>query len=168
VPLALLPPATAAGDPPAVNEGLYCREFPTPSPKDPFTIALVPTANADGASGEAKLTFAQSPFGIAVTPAGHHLYDITVATDGLRSTPGVTYVAWAVTPTLAQTAKLGPLDAEGETTAQVAFNKFLVFVTAETSPDVDRWTGPIVLRGISRSGRLHTMLGHGPFEGEPC
>ena len=30
------------------------------------------------------------------------------------------------------------------------------------------WTGPIVIRGMSRSGMMHTMAGHGPFEEENC
>ena len=30
------------------------------------------------------------------------------------------------------------------------------------------WTGPVVSRGMSRSGLMHTMAGHGPFETEPC
>jgi hypothetical protein len=24
------------------------------------------------------------------------------------------------------------------------------------------------MRGMSRSGRMHTLAGHGPFEAEPC
>lgn len=30
------------------------------------------------------------------------------------------------------------------------------------------WAGPVILRGMSRSGRMHTMAGHGPFEQERC
>jgi len=30
------------------------------------------------------------------------------------------------------------------------------------------WTGPVVMRGMSRSGLMHTMAGHGAFEQENC
>ena len=60
------------------------------------------------------------------------------------------------------------LDAEGRLTATITYNKFLVFVTAEASADVERWAGPILLRGASASARMHTMAGHGPFMTESC
>lgn len=135
---------------------------------DPFAIPLTPTANGGGASGEARLSFAQSPFGLAVTADGRHRYRVRVATDGLRAAPDRSYVAWAVSPTLDELQKLGVLAADGAVNGEVTLNKFVVFVTSETSVEVERWSGPIVLRGISRSGRMHTMAGHGPFEGEPC
>jgi hypothetical protein len=45
-----------------------------------------------------------------------------------------------------------------------------VIITLEPSADDlgERWQGPVVLRGMSRSGMMHTMAGHGPFETEPC
>jgi hypothetical protein len=30
------------------------------------------------------------------------------------------------------------------------------------------WTGPIVFRGMSRSGMMHTMVGHGALQMENC
>jgi hypothetical protein len=32
----------------------------------------------------------------------------------------------------------------------------------------DIWKGPVVMRGMSRSGLMHTLAGHGPYEKEPC
>ncbi len=135
---------------------------------DPFEVRLVPTAHANGATGIARLTFAESPFVVAVTPDGHHRYDAAVAITGLGAR-AETLVVWAATPELDRVQKLGVLAADGTLSgARITFNKFLVFVTAEPNPDVERWTGPILLRGISPSGRLHTMAGHGPFQGESC
>lgn len=171
LPLILLSPAGRGGetlsDPPREEMGA-CVVAPTLRIPDPLEIALAPTANANGASGSARLAFAMSPFGVAVTADGHHLYRIRLAAAGLPPAGGGAYVAWAVTPSLDRTRKLGVLDSAGEVVSEIAFNKFLVFVTAEPSAGVEKWSGPILLRGISRSGRMHTMAGHGPFQGEPC
>jgi hypothetical protein len=58
--------------------------------------------------------------------------------------------------------------AYGTLLARIANNMFLVFHTAEADRVVQRWTGPVLLRGSSPSGRMHSMAGHGPFVGEPC
>ena len=138
-----------------------------PAGPDPYLVQLVPTAHANGARGRVELRFAPSPFGVTVTARGHHLYDALLTTSGLRP-DGSSLVVWAATPELDQVQKLGVLDANGALHGRIAFNKFLVFVTAEASAAVERWSGPILLRGISPSGRMHTMAGHGPFQGEPC
>jgi hypothetical protein len=162
--LAVLLPAPALyGDPAAAP---FCLAPGLAGP-DPYLVQLVPTAHANGARGQVELRFAPSPFGVTVTPQGHHLYDARLSTSGLRP-DGSTLVVWAATPSLDQVQKLGALDASGALSGRIAFNKFLVFVTAEASADVERWSGPILLRGISPSGRMHTMAGHGPFQGEPC
>ena len=141
-----------------------CR---APAGPDPFEVVLVPTAHANGAGGRVDLRFADSPFGVAVSTDGHHIYEARLRTTGLRAA-GRVLVVWAATPELDQVEKLGMLDEAGALDGRIAFNKFLVFVTAEASADVERWAGPILLRGISPSGRMHTMAGHGPFQGEPC
>ena len=53
---------------------------------------------------------------------------------------------------------------------EVGWNKFLVVITLEPEddPEAATWSGPIVLRGMSRSGAMHTMAGHGPFQEENC
>ena len=152
--------AAAAG---AAEPTAWCS---APGP-DPFFVPLYPTAHANFASGAVELRFAESPFGVTVTENGHHLYEAELVT---RSLPrdGRALVVWAATPNLDQVARLGTIGEDGRLSARIAFNKFLVFVTAEASADVERWSGPILLRGISPSGRMHTMAGHGPFQGEPC
>lgn len=138
------------------------------SPPDPLFIRLVPTAHANGASGEVDLRFAQSPFGVTLTRDGKHDFALEMRVEGLDPPSGTVPVAWAASPDLGTVVRLGALAEDGTLNGRVALNKFLVFVTAETDPSVERWTGPVLLRGSSPSGRMHSMAGHGPFEGEPC
>jgi hypothetical protein len=74
----------------------------------------------------------------------------------------------AATPDLGQVRRLGVLGADGTLEARIAPHTYLVVLPAEDDPEVQRWTGPVLLRGSSPSGRMHSMAGHGPFEGEPC
>jgi hypothetical protein len=134
---------------------------------DPFQMRLVPTAHANGAAGDVVLRFADSPFGVAVTGEGHHLYQATIRTSRLPRDTGA-LVVWAASPELDQVVRLGAIGEDGTLSGTIALNKFLVFITAEASADVERWAGPILLRGISPSGRMHTMAGHGPFADESC
>lgn len=164
---AAAPQPVAAGAPEFARMA-RCGVGAAPIMVDPFAISLLPTPAANGAAGAATLTFAQSPFGLSVTEQGNHRYDVRVHTQGLPPVAGQHYVAWAVTPSLDSTERLGTLGEDGTVAGQVDFNKFLLFVTAEADPRVERWSGPVVLRGISRSGRMHTMAGHGPFETEAC
>jgi len=136
---------------------------------DPFLVRLVPTARANGASGVVRMHFAPSPFGVTVTVDGHHDYGADVETAGLPDPAGAAaLVVWAATPSLDQVTRLGVLDGAGRVSGTIAYNKFLVFVTAEPSADVARWSGPILLRGASASARMHSMVGHGPFSSESC
>ena len=65
----------------------------------------------DGVTGTARLLSPPSPFGVAVTPAGEHLYDIQFDVQGLPAPstlgPYRTYVAWATTPQMHPVVKLG-------------------------------------------------------------
>jgi hypothetical protein len=133
---------------------------------DPFTFDLVPTAAANGARGTVALRFGMSPFGVTVTGNGSHAYNAVIETSGLPT--GGPLMVWATTPALDEVVRLGPLGEDGSIRAPIALNKFLIFVTAEESATVERWSGPILLRGMSPSGRMHTMAGHGPFQGEAC
>jgi hypothetical protein len=155
--------AGPSGDDPA-GRAPACAVFAGP---DPFIVRLVPTANANGASGTVDLRFDDSPFGVAVTPDGHHAYAADIRTRGLRPA-GSALVVWAATPSLDQVTRVGALADDGRLSGTIAYNKFLVFVTAEASADVERWSGPILLRGASPSARMHTMAGHGPFFTESC
>ncbi len=143
-----------------------------PVPPEYYKIDLVPTRRvpvARIATGTAHLTFKESPFGIAVTARGHYVYEVEVVVENLRPSPKGHYTAWLAMPDLQTFTRLGPLD--GYVRGETHWNKFIVFVTLE--PDLsanpqDRWRGPVVMRGLSRSGLMHTMAGHGPYEQEPC
>jgi hypothetical protein len=109
-----------------------------------------------------------SPYGVSVEADGRFAYEVTVEIARLRRRGSATYVVWAATSELDQVAKLGVLGEGGRVTGAVSWNKFLVFVSEEASPDGDTWSGPILLTGLSPSGRMHTMAGHGPFEDVDC
>ncbi len=135
---------------------------------DYFGITLVPTERVPGARGYVRVRHATSMFGVAVSENGHYVQQLNVSVEGLRDSPGVTYVVWAAPPNLDAIQKLGTLDEGMPVVALVHFNKFLVFVTAETTADGDRWSGPILLRGVSRSGLIQSMAGHGLFGPDVC
>lgn len=130
------------------------------------------TGRAPGAGGTLEISFAASPYGLAVGADGHPRYSLTLETRGLRPPADRRPVVWAATPELDRVRRLGTLDAGGSLTrAQVDWSRFLVFVTAEPVGDAgeasDRttaWEGPILLVGRAPSSRMHTMRGHGIFE----
>jgi hypothetical protein len=134
-------------------------------------MRLLGTPAAPQASGSGHLVYADSPFGIAVTQDGRARYDIKISATGLPApnTLGAytAFVAWATTPDLAQWIRLGTIT-NGETTiGPVAFNKFLIVITAEASPTSDAHTGPTVLHGTSPSGWLQIFLAHPLFRNLP-
>ena len=114
------------------------------------------------------LTQPGSPFEITVDADGFQTFDIEIQVDQLRQRRGAVYVVWAAKPELDEYVQLGTLPEDNRLVGQVAWNQFLVFVSEEASADIERWQGPIVLTGVSPSGRLHTMAGHGPFEAMNC
>jgi len=134
----------------------------------PESVPLRPTQNAPGGRGDMQLSAPPSPFGLTVDVEGRQTYRVLVRVDRLRRRQGASYVVWAATPELDHVVRLGVLGEGNEASGPVSWNKFLVFVSEETSPDVERWAGPILLSGISPSGRMHTMAGHGPFENVTC
>lgn len=79
-------------------------------------------------------------------------------------------MAWVASPNLDPVHRLGEIGGRGSASGEVTLNKFLVFVTEEPAGSVagDRWEGPVVLKGKSRSGRMQSMASHGMFEREPC
>jgi suppressor of ftsI len=125
---------------------------------DLYCIDLLPAASIDGASGTAQLLAPSSPFGVAVTAAGEHQYDIQFDVQGLPapSTLGayMTYVAWATTPQMHPLVKLGTI-ANGRTTlGRIAFDRTLILITAETSASVSERSSRLVLRGTSAAVRM--------------
>ena len=145
---------------------------------DYYNIRMAPTGSAPGAVGYVTKTFAQSPFGVAVSVDGRYIYDVHLAVAGLRGPPNVEYTVWVAPPNLSPIVRLGVLDEQFELSGQVDFNKFIMFVTAERAGSWDpdngykktgnAWSGPILMQGISRSGMMHSASGHGPFEVENC
>jgi hypothetical protein len=137
------------------------------------SISLEPTNDARGASGVAVLTRSQSPFGMSLTPDGHLRYDVHLRVSGLPADPHVydgatAYVAWATVPDLSLARRLGPLAADGSSSGEVDWNKFIVLVTAEKSgaqtgakPAAEpHWSGTILLKGVSPSTWMQRYGSH--------
>jgi FtsP/CotA-like multicopper oxidase with cupredoxin domain len=76
----------------------------------------------------------------------------------------VTYVAWATPPVFDPVVKLGEVRNGRNDLGEIAFNKYLVLVTAEASAEVSERTGPLVIRGRSPSSRMaaHDLLALAP------
>ncbi len=133
-----------------------------PSPAGPsadlYCIELLPAAGIDAATGTAELRPPSSPFGAAVTPAGHAQWDIALDLRDLPppSTlgPYTTYVAWAMPTVLSPVVKLGEVTNGRVTTGRIAFDQFLIIVSAEASAAVTERAGRLVLRGLSASTRM--------------
>ena len=126
--------------------------------RDLYCLELVPVPGLRQASGAVELGTVPSPFGIALTADGRHVYDLSITLRDLPPPaslgPYAAYVAWAAPPSLEPMLRLGAVAAGRTHLGRVALNKFLVFVSAEPSADVARRTGPLVLRGASPSMRM--------------
>lgn len=160
-------------DPSDAVEGSPAACLTVEDPPEYYAVSLVPTRRVTGtgsAGGVAHATFQQTPFGVSVAPDGSYRLTLHVQADNLPSSIDGEFVAWATTPSLDEVARIGPLDENGTAEGAVEWNKFLVVVTLEPegTEEAERWSGPVVLRGMSRSGRMHTMAGHGPFEQQEC
>lgn len=161
------------GDYPAPRES---EPAPICLPSDPpvyYAIDLVSTKRLPGtrrATGTVDMTFKPSPFAVTVSGTGVYRYDLRGRTSNLKPPKQGTYVVWLSTPDLSEVRLLGPLSDEMTFEGEVDYLKFLVIVTLEEAydPEQERWNGPVALRGLSRSGLMHTMAGHGPFQSEPC
>ncbi len=141
-------------------------------PSQYYGIEMVTTRRVPGtgrATGAGTVAFARSPFGVAVSPRGSYVYDLSLSVDRIKAPRRGAYTAWAAAPDLDDVVRLGVLEAGQMVSGRVDWNKFLVLVTLEPSAEpTDRWHGPVVMRGMSRSGMMHTLAGHGPYEYEPC
>ncbi|HMB92132.1 MAG TPA: multicopper oxidase family protein [Rhodothermales bacterium] len=139
----------------AVSTSLYCLE-------------LVPTPAVGGATATVAMGRGRSPFSVAVTPDGHLRYDLTFAIEGLPDPatlgPYTAFVAWVTTPVLDPVVKLGTVGNGQFALGEVAFNKFLILVTAEASPEVTTRTGKLVLRARSPSSlmEVHDLVTSAP------
>lgn len=138
-----------------------------------YSIELVTTKNIAGtgqASGKAIMKFDGSPFGISITKDGSNRHSLDIKLRNIKNHKKGRFVAWVTTPSLDQTKLIGSLDQEHTVSGEVSWNKYIVVITLEesTPENGQAWQGPIAFRGMSRSGLMHTMAGHGPFEQEPC
>ena len=135
----------------------------------PYDIQLQNTPRTPNAQGTARLIFADSPFGVAVTADGHASYDVRFTISGLPEPSALgaytTWVAWGVTPDLKQWRRLGAVANGTSTVGRVEFNKFMLVVAAETDSLVAKHAGPIALSGTSPSAWLQTFLSHPLFRG---
>ena len=137
-----------------------------------YAFPVVSTRRLPGtglAAGLGEVTFADSPFGVTLARDGSYLLDVWLTVERLVAPREGVYVGWLTTPELDQVERIGPLSAGG-LHGRARWNKFLLVVTLEPDddPGADSWTGPVVMRGMSRSGQMHTMAGHGAFEQENC
>jgi hypothetical protein len=135
----------------------------------PYDIPLFATPNVPSATGSARLVYASSPFGVAVTADGRAQYDIRITAAGLPTPSSLgsygAYVAWAATPDLATWVRLGAVHNGTSTVGHVALNKFLLVISAEADSAPPRHAGPTVLHGTSPSGWLQSFLNHPMFRG---
>jgi hypothetical protein len=135
----------------------------------PYDIALFATPKAPSAHGSARLVYAASPFGVAVTADGRAQYDIQVTAAELPEPSSLgafkAYVAWAATPDLSTWVRLGTIRNGMSIVGHVDLNKFLLVITAEADSAPPHHAGPTVLHGTSPSGWLQSFLNHPMFRG---
>ncbi len=137
-----------------------------------YAFPVVSTRRLPGtglAAGLGEVTFADSPYGVTLARDGSYLLDVWFSVERLVAPREGVYVGWLTTPELDEVERIGPL-AAGQLRGRARWNKFLLVVTLEPvdDPGAAMWTGPVVMRGMSRSGQMHTMAGHGAFEQENC
>lgn len=139
-----------------------------------YTIDLVTTKNIPGtgqAKGKAVMKFSPNPFGISIAKDGSYRHRLDIQINRVNKPKEGAFVAWVTTPSLDKVRLIGTLDEDLETSGTVDWNKYIVVITHEEeapSPETTMWAGSIAFRGLSRSGLMHTMAGHGPFAQEPC
>lgn len=136
---------------------------------DLYCLPLEPIPDLKGASGYAVLRPAMSPFGVDVDRFGRHRYRVELHIEGLPAPeslgPYTAYVAWATTPLHHPTQKLGLVQNGVTRGEEVAFNKFLVLISAEPTGSVVERSGRLVLRGMSPSTQMegHDLLQVAPL-----
>jgi len=157
------PTFRAAGLATALVVGLWAGD------PGPYDIPLRAGPAVPGASGAARLHFAESPFGIAVTQDGRARYDIRITAEGLPDPsslgPYRAYVAWETTTDLSAWRRLGTVRNGTSTVGPADWNKFLLVITAEADSAPAARAGPTVLHGYSPSTWLQQFLTHPLFRG---
>lgn len=137
----------------------------------PYDIILLRTAAVPEAEGSARLQYAPSPFGVAVTPDGVARWDVRFTITGLPPAASLGafqgYVAWGTSSNLTQWDRLGVVDNGTTTRGRITRNKFLVVVTAEADTLATTRSGPTIFHGISPSSWLQSLMTHALFRGIP-
>jgi FtsP/CotA-like multicopper oxidase with cupredoxin domain len=152
-------PARAGGRPDRPASDLHC-------------IDLFPTGRVSDAAGVVALARPWSPFGVTVTPEGRHRHQLTAWIAGLPDPawlgPYTTYVAWATPLVFDPVINLGTVTNGRNDLGEVSFNKYMVLVSAEVSPDVTERAGPLVMRGRSPSTFMeaHDLMALAPAAAE--
>lgn len=169
--LALSPAAHAVMVPEGARSMAPCTARSGP---EYYQFSLTSTRSIPGtgiARGIAALSPpATSPFPVALTDDGSYVYDVSVRIERMKQPAAGRLVAWVTTPDLDRVERIGALDEHMSAVGTVSWNKFIVVVTLEPEDGTEgeAWTGPVVFRGMSRSGAMHTMLGHGALQQENC
>jgi hypothetical protein len=147
----------------------FCADGPPYYAFELFTTKNIPGTGLATGTVEASVSGA-SPFSVALGDDGSYEYDLALRLDRMRPPREGRLVAWVTTPDIDLIERMGALDDNLVATGSVSWNQYIVVVTleAEDDPASDRWAGPIVFRGMSRSGMLHTMVGHGALQQENC
>ena len=166
-----------ADRPPATGASIFTPEAAAPArtgsdadraASDLYCIDLVPTTRGGDAAGVVELRRPWSPFGVTVTPDGRHRHHLVAwlarLPDPSTLGPYRTYVAWATPLALDPVVKLGEVGNGRNELGEVAFNKYLIWISAEVSADVEERAGPLVIRGRSPSSRMeaHDLLAFAP------
>lgn len=131
-------------------------------------IDLFSTARSGDAAGVVELRRPWSPFGVTVTADGRHRHALVAWLARLPEPaslgPYTTLVAWATPLALDPVVRLGEVTNGLNHLGEVAFNKYLVWVTAEADRNVTERRGPLVLRGRSPSSRMeaHDLMALAP------
>jgi hypothetical protein len=139
-----------------------------------YSIDLVTTKNVPGtgwATGQAVMKFNPNPFGISIAKDGSFQHRLDIQLNRANQPKKGTFVAWVTTPTLDKVKLIGSLDKDLKASGTVVWNKYIVVITLEEElpkATAQMWSGAIAFRGLSRSGLMHTMAGHGPFAEEAC
>ncbi len=145
-----------------------------PAGPEYYAFELVTTRNVPGtglAEGRAEISVSgSSPFSVSLGSDGSYVYDVDVALDRMKVPSAGRLVVWVTTTQLDRIERIGALDESLRASGTVRWNKFLVVITLEPDddPDATAWTGPVAFRGMSRSGMMHTMVGHGALQQENC
>lgn len=141
--------------------GDHCRDGSSAIPSnDIYCLELLraPTAPAT-IDGHLILDFAPGPFTLAATRDGVLRYRPRAVISGLPDpatlpTPARSYIAWATTPLFDRWQRLGVVGNGVTPLDVVAWDQFVVVISAEQDSTATERSGPVMLRGGSPSTRM--------------